>query len=311
MQSKTTAKDFFLYLGVLIGLYVSTISFLMLTFSIIDKVLPLANEYVGGFDSSIRSALAILIIFFVAFLYLSVLAYKDLKASPEKKEIWVRKWMIFFTLFVAGLTIAIDLAVLIYRFLGAEDLSVRFFLKVFFVLGTAITIFRFYFYELKREASEYKKIMKSVVILVTTIVFATIVYGIVLIGSPAMQRAKMLDDQRVNDLVSIQSQIVYTEWQSKGTVPATLDVLKNPINGYVVPTDPETGAGYGYKIITKNSFQLCADFKTTNNTPSTDIRMLKPVSMNGIDENWQHEATTTCFVRTIDPTLYKVTPSVK
>ncbi len=309
MQSKTTAKDFFLYLGILIGLYVSAISFLMLIFTIIDKTLPLANEYAGGFDGTIRSTIAALIIFFPAFLYVSKLVNNELKANPEKKDIWVRKWMIFFTLFVAGLTILIDLVTLIYRFLGAEDLSARFFLKVFFVLAVAITIFRSTLQDLRRNSFEPSMIVKIRAGIVSLVVLVTVIYGVVLIGSPAMQRAKNLDNQRVNDLVSIQSQIVYTEWQNRGMVPANLDALKDPINGYVVPTDPETNEAYGYTKLTKNSFQLCADFKTVNNTnTNTDVRMLKPSYTNGIDENWQHEATTTCFTRTIDPTLYKVAP---
>jgi len=181
-------------------------------------------------------------------------------------------------------------------------------LKVFFVLAVAVTIFRSTLHDLKRGSFEPSISVKIRASVVSFVVIAVVVYGVVLIGSPAMQRAKMLDDQRVNDLVSIQSQIVYTQWQNKGTVPTTLDALKDPINGYVVPTDPETNQAYGYTKLTKNSFQLCANFTTTNNTPNTETRMLKPAYLNGIDENWQHEATTTCFTRTIDPTLYKVTP---
>src|SRR5574344_2850381 len=120
MQSKTSAKDFFLYLAVFIGLYVSSISFLIATFQIINKLFPLKGEYIGGIDSSIRASLATLIIFFPAFIYVSYVTNKNLISNPEKKDIWIRRWMIFLTLFVAGLTIAVDLATLIYRFLGAE-----------------------------------------------------------------------------------------------------------------------------------------------------------------------------------------------
>ena len=132
-----------------------------------------------------------------------------------------------------------------------------------------------------------------------------------LIGSPASQRAKMMDEQRISDLANIQSQIVYLQWQNKGTVPASLDALKDPISNYMVPTDPETKANYEYKMISKNSFELCATFKTVASTTTSNI-IAAPVSypyQNGIDstnENWQHEATTTCFTRVIDEKLYPI-----
>jgi len=311
MQSKTTAKDFFLCLGIIIGLYVSAISFLILSFQIINKLFPLAGEYSGNFDASIRSSLAALIIFFPAFMYVLYVTNKDLKANPEKKDMWVRRWMIFLTLFITGLTIAIDLATLIYRFLGAEDLTTRFFLKVFFVLAVAITVFRSTLYDLKRETFEYVKSIKILITIVSVIVLISIIYGIVLIGTPASQRAKMMDDQRINDLSSIQNQIVYSQWQNKSEVPASLDALKDPISGYILPTDPETKESYGYTKFTKNSFELCATFKTVASTTVNSItgKMVSspyPYSTDMANENWQHEATTTCFTRVIDEKLYPI-----
>lgn len=315
MNQKTTAKDFFLYLGVIIGLYVSSVSFLMLMFQIIEKLFPLAGDY-GNIDYSIRSSLAALIIFFPAFIYVGLIANKDLKANPEKKDMWVRRWMIFLTLFITGLTIAIDLTFLVYRFLSAEDLTLRFFLKVFFVLAVAVTIFKFTFTDLKRTSFEIKNWMKISTGIVSVIIISAVVYGIVIIGSPASQRARQMDERRVNDLSNIQGQIVYTQWQSKGTVPTSLDDLKDQISGNIVPTDPETNASYGYKMISKNSFELCANFKTVATTTLNSITG-KPIPTtyrygpDSINENWQHQATTTCFTRVIDATLYPVNSTIK
>jgi len=317
MNSKTTAKDFFIYLGVIIGLYVSSVSFLMLVFQITDKLFPLAGEYAVNLDASIRSSLAALIIFFPAFIYVSYLANKDLKLSPKKKDIWIRRWMIFLTLFVAGLTIAIDLVTLVYRFLGAEDLTLRFFLKVFFVLAVAITIFKFVLKDLKRTSFEITKMMKIVVGIISTIILSTIVYGIVIIGSPNTQRAKMMDGQRINDLSSIQNQVVYSQWQNKGTVPASLDALKDPISGYILPTDPETKANYEYKMISKNSFELCATFKTEvstttiNSITGRSVSSPYPYGNDMVNENWQHDIGRTCFTRTIDEKLYPLNTTKK
>ena len=308
MQAKTTAKDFFLSLGIMIGLYVSAVSFLILAFQIINKVFPLTGEYLGNIDSSIRSALAALIIFFPTFIYITYLGNKDLKANPEKKDMWVRRWMIFLTLFVAGLTIAIDLTTLIYRFLGAEDLTTRFFLKVFFVFAVAITVFRSTLYDLKRETFENDRKMKIRGGVVTLVVLAMIVYGIALIGSPSSQRAKMMDEQRVNDLTNIQWQIVNIQWTNKGEIPVNLDALRDSISGYTLPTDPETKQSYEYTKLSKNSFELCATFKTEVSTSTTNSVTGKPISgpyiYGSVNENWQHGAERTCFTRVIDEKLY-------
>jgi len=307
--TKTTAKDFFLYLGIIIGLYVSTISFLTLIFQIINKTFLLAGDYTGGIDSMVRSSIAALIIFFPAFIYLSWLINKDLKNSPEKKDLWIRKWLIFLTLFLAGLAVAIDLVMLVYSFLGAEDLTARFFLKVFAVFAVTLTIFRYYLYDLRREPMIYSKTIRTSVCIISVIVIAGIIGGIVIIGSPSSQRAKQMDERRVNDLMNIQSQIVYQQWQNKGDIPENLSVLNDPISNWVLPKDPETNQSYEYKKISKNSFELCASFKTKSDV--VDQTKVPTYPANSINENWQHETGKVCFERTIDPILYPITPVVK
>ncbi len=305
MESKTTAKDFFLYLGIIIGLYVSSISFLVLVFQIINKTFPLSGEYLWGYEQAIRSSLSALIIFFPAFIYLTKLVNKDLKLNQAKKDIWVRRWMIFLTLFIAGLTIAIDLTTLIYRFLGAEDLTLRFFLKVFFVLAVAITIFKSTLYDLRRTTFDYDKKIKISTYAVSAVVIGAVVFGVMTIGSPAKQKAKQLDETRVNNLMNIQSQIVYTHWQNKGDIPEKLDELNNPIDSYTVPKDPKTGEEYEYKKISKNSFELCANFETENMLENTTRE--KVVNKGYfIDENWQHKSGRYCFTRVIDEQIYKI-----
>jgi hypothetical protein len=308
MQSKTTAKDFFLYFGVMIGLYVSSISFLVLLFQITNKVLPLAGEYMGGSDSGIRISISILFIFFLAFIYLSYLAMKDLKTNPDKKDMWIRKWMIFLTLFIAGLTIAIDLSTLIYRFLGAEDLTLRFFLKVFFVLAVVGFIFKSSLSDLRRISFEFTKKIKINYGIVSLLVLLGIVYGVIQNGSPITLRAKQMDERRISDLMTIQNQIVYSQWQNKGDVPANLEELNEPISGFVVPKDPETARSYEYKKVSTNSFELCATFKNESTDSSRSKSMvINPV--NTVNENWQHTAGRVCFNRTIDKNLYKVLPN--
>lgn len=304
---KTTAKDFFLYLGVLIGLYVSSISFIVLLFQIINKYFSLPGDRMYGLEGAIRSSLAALIIFFPAFIYITFVVNKDLKAFPEKKDIWVRRWLIFLTLFVSGLAIAVDLATLVYRFVGAEDLTTRFALKVVVVLAVAITIFRYCLSDLRRDPAIISPKTKISMYAVIIVVAAALIGGMITIGSPAKQRAVRLDGQRVSDLMSIQSQIVYTQWQSKGEVPASLDALKDPISSFMVPTDPETKQDYEYRKLSTNSFELCATFKTE----STDEQDINLAYKYGVEnENWKHGIGRFCFQRNIEESLYPVREGV-
>ena len=136
-----------------------------------------------------------------------------------------------------------------------------------------------------------------------------IIVGIVLIGSPFAERAKMMDEQRITDLSSIQSQIVYTQWENKGVVPDSLDALNNPISGFSVPVDPETGANYEYNKISSSSFELCANFKTAVSTTTVNTAHISapaPYASEALDENWQHGIGRVCFARTIDEKLYPV-----
>ncbi len=305
-KTKTTAKDFFLCLGIGIGLYTSTISFLVLAFQITDYLFPLSGEYLSV-DGMIRSSIAALVIFFPVFLYLLKLGNDDLAAHPEKKDIWVRRWMIYLTLFLAGLAMAIDLVTLVYRFLGAEDLTLRFFLKVALVFVTALVVFRSMLADLRRTAFAVTRWMKVETIITAVVLLAAVVGGVCIIGSPAAQHAKQLDATRVSDLASIQNQIVYTQWTNKGMVPETLDALKDPISGYTLPTDPETHAAYEYAKLSKNSFELCATFSTASDAVANGSTRAAYPNMPE-NENWQHPAGHACFTRTIDPTLYKVAP---
>ncbi len=142
---------------------------------------------------------------------------------------------------------------------------------------------------------------------IIVVVAASIVAGFFIIGSPQSERMRKFDQQRVENLTIIQSEVI-NYWIQKDFLPKSLDNLKNDITGFIPPRDPESNMPYNYRTVEKLSFELCADFKTSSqNTPTTVIQA-KPISTpysNGESQNWAHGATHTCFIRTIDPSLYK------
>jgi len=301
-KPKTTPKDFFLWLGGMVALYVSVISLITLFFQVINYSFPdpLQNVYYSDpYSGPLRFAIASLIVIFPLYLFLTRLLNNDLRRNPEKKELWVRRWLIYLTLFVAGITLVVDLIALINTFLEGE-ITTRFILKVIAIFGVVGFGFLYYLLDLKGRWEE--KARQSVLIgwIAGALVLASIVGGFLIIGSPASQRLYRFDDQKISELQNIQSQVV-NYWQLKKKLPLSLADLEDPLYGFSVPQDSQTNTPYVYRITDKLSFELCATFnKESRSSASTAIRPVYP-SGGIVDENWTHEAGEQCFIRTIDP----------
>ena len=93
MRIKMSPKDFFLYIGVMAALYVSSFSLLALLFEYIDVLFPdrLDVYYSGGFSGAIRFSIASLIIIFPTYLVLTRVLNNDVRKNPEKKNLGIKK----------------------------------------------------------------------------------------------------------------------------------------------------------------------------------------------------------------------------
>ncbi len=305
-RPRMSPKDFFLNLGVMVALYASTISLLNLLFEIINRVWPdaLQDYYysVGVYSASIRWSIAVLVVIFPIYLLISWYFGRDFSANPEKRNLPIRKWLTYLTLFLAGIAIIIDLITLINTFLGGE-ITTRFVLKVVAVLAVAGVIFGYYIYDLRKGGENGSRGIFAWI--AGGVVLATIIGGFVVIGSPTTARLMRFDEQRVQDLQNIQWQIT-NYWQQKGTLPVALSELNDSISGYVSPVDPDKKTQYIYERTGLRTFKLCADFSRASEERNGGIS--KPYGYEL--ENWKHGAGQTCFDRTIDPELYPVKPNM-
>lgn len=301
--SRSTPRDVFLYLLGLITLVGSAGSFGMLVYQYIDIMFPDILQY--GYTtpsanySLIRTALAALVVVFPVFFWVSRTLHKDVVSEPAKRDLRVRRWLLSFTVLVAGLVVIGDLITLIQSFLNG-DLTTAFILKVitiFFIAGSTL----FYYLSELRNRAYPRKAFQMVIV---GIVVLSLGYGFYLAGSPQNQRLVRFDDSKVSNLQTIQSYLVYNWWQQKGSLPANLDLLNDPISGFSVPVDPQSNQPYEYRLTGIRSFQLCATF----NKESLVTDTTKPVPAGYQYDNWQHGAGRVCFDRTIDPTLYPVNP---
>jgi len=156
-HKKSSPKDVFLHLLAIITLYVSAGSFVSLLFQYINIYFPdpLDQGYytLAGAYQAVRFAVASLIVMFPAYVITTRFLNQSYKTEPEKRNLRVRRWLVYFTLFAAGLIMLGDLVTLIYNFLNG-DLTTRFALKILTVLIVAWSVFWYYFRDLRQHQTE-------------------------------------------------------------------------------------------------------------------------------------------------------------
>lgn len=332
-SQKVTPKFFFLSLALVVSLITSVSAFLSLLFTTLDHALPdvLTASYQYGYASysfdQMRSSLAILIIMFPIFLAISYFWNRAVKNVLGHGNEVLKRWTVYLIVFLASLMVAIDLVTLVRYFVGGE-ITARFVWKVLSVLVAAKMVGVYYLAGLgvKIPLVPKKKHMFFGIVSTVLVVFA-IVYGFAVMGGPGAQRDLRLDQKRIEDLQSIQYQVI-NYWQQKEKLPLSLDEFKNPISSFMVPEDPEfeeagevtSGRRYSYRKISDKTFELCATFTApipkgwVENSggygimPAKDIAVSSMPYPGGMNDSWDHQVGPTCFERTIDPDIYPPYP---
>ncbi len=325
-EQKMTPKFFFISLGVLVALIATVTSLLNLIFATLEKHFPdaLNGVYQYGYNTysfeGMRTALATLIIIFPLFLVLSRAWTKLVESGLGRVDAIIKKWMLYLVIFLSSVVVAVDLVTLVRYFVSGE-ITTRFILKVLAVLVVALLAGYHYFKEI--ESEKMKKGLRLIsASIACVIVLVSIVTSFAVMGSPFTQRKLRLDERRMQDLQSIQYQVI-NFWQQKEKLPETLAELSNPISSYSVPVDPEfeKGVVYEYKKTGNLTFELCATFALPipkgwqeyskggggiMPIPATDYSTTEPAYPygGGANESWSHEAGRTCFTRTIDKDIY-------
>lgn len=303
-NNKSTPRDVFLQLLSIITLYISVISFIALIFQYVNTLLPDQLDFFSFTNSFniIRRSLASLIVAWPVYIFISWLIGKDYVNSPAKRDIKIRKWLLYLTLFVAAITIIIDLISLIFNFLGG-DLTLAFLLKVLTILIVTSAVFGYYIWDLKRTSASRSDKPRLLAWIVSALLLISLIGGFFIIGSPNKQRARRFDEQRVFNLQNIQSQII-NFYQQKERLPENLGELENDITGFRIPLDPETNEPYEYSATTELSYELCVTFNTSSSQGITSSVRPRPISKFDVNQqSWDHTTGRVCFSRDIDPDL--------
>jgi hypothetical protein len=304
MGNTNTPRDFFLHISAFVALYFVAIAATTLLFTLIDYRFPdvLQGYYGDPYSGPVRFAIASLIILAPIFVFLMRAIQNEARTAPERASLPIRKWLTYITLFLAGMTVVIDLIVLLNSFLGGA-LPTAFALKALTLLIIAGAGFGYFFLDLKGywNAHPAESTYASYGFLGSVI--ASIVLGFIVLGSPATQRDLRLDMERISSLSLIQSQAV-SYWQQNRTLPETIDQLDNPIYGITMPLDPVTREPYTYEKTGDTSFTICATFaRESAGTMSGEYYPEIPGLKNA--DVWEHSAGETCFEREIDTNLIK------
>jgi len=152
-----SAREAFMYMVLFGTLYTSAYNLGSLIFDFINRAFPDPASQIQGSEDylrqSIRWAVSSLIVAFPVFLYTSWLTGRAISLDPTKRASKVRRWLTYFTLFVAACALIGDVTTLIYNLLGGE-LTVRFVLKVITVAIIAGTGFVYYLRDLRLDEME-------------------------------------------------------------------------------------------------------------------------------------------------------------
>lgn len=307
MNTKITAKDFFLWAGAMAALYGGVIAFVSLIFDYINTAFPNpvrdSYYYYSSFGSNISYETASLIVLTPVFMVLMRMIRRDMANDPSRGETWIRRWAIMLTLFLASAAMIIDLIVALTTYLQGEEVTVAFLLKVLTVLLVGAAAFMHFYADMRGYWQREPKRAMLINYAVGVLVIATIVAGFFVIGTPQEIRRAKQDNMRVQDLQNIQWQVI-NYWQQKESLPENLEQLVDPLSGYVVPVDPKTDAAYVYSKTGDLAFRLCATFEMAGDQRTTEYLSARPYAAPSEQDIWEHTAGEQCFDRTIDPERY-------
>ncbi len=300
---ESSPYEVFLHLMMIAMIIVSVVSLITLVVQYINLLFPDELIWYGSAYDNIRLSSSILLVSFPVFVLTSWLINKDMKDKPQLSEMGVRKWLIYLALFIAALTIVIDLIQFVNSFYSGE-LTLPFFWKVLTVLLVSSVTFGYLKWDLGRERKP-SKLPRAFAFLSSGCLLAILAVGFVFAGSPQHQRMVRLDEERVQDLQSLEYEVI-EYWRLKEELPSELSDLERDGYYFELPLDPRSGESYQYQVLGDLKFELCADFDLT----SLENQALPDRYMGAAQ--FEHEAGVDCFEKEIDPDFYeKNVPEVK
>lgn len=298
-QQNNAAKFAFFYMLSLVSLAFTAISCGQVVFQIINKKFPdVVNPYLHQFDSgNLKFAIAAIIIAAPIYYFISWQISKNLYSGALAKDAGVRRWLTYFILFVASVTIIGWLIGVIFNYLDGE-LTVKFILKSVTAIIIAAIVFSYYLYDIRREEFVGKKdrVVQAYFYATAVLVLAALAVAFYYAPSPAETRNIRKDQEIINHFNQIDGAINgYLQQEKK--LPKTLEDLTVD-RRFLIESDikdPVSGEQFEYNIVReREQYKLCATFLTDN-------RNKNDIQYNYDGERWPHEAGRQCLLQRVYP----------
>jgi len=290
-----TARNFVLQLGSLATLYAVLSAAIVVVFGVINMAFPDAADAYWQYQnaqSGIRFGIAVLVVFFPAFIVLTRLSNKAEREEGEKLTTLTR-WLVYLSLFVGGGILLGDLVAVIMTYLNGE-ITTRFILKALTLFIFISGAFKYYVLLVRGYWMKHEKTSILFGAGSTALVILVIVFGFYVSDSPHEVREMRIDQEQVNDLQNI-SWAVYEYYEIEEVLPESVFEL---YNGKALPEARDGRAPYAYNVIDDTTFEVCATF--AKESRQDDFRP-SYISIDGMRtmNDWSHGEGEICFTRTV------------
>ena len=121
-------------------------------------------------------------------------------------------------------------------------------------------------------------------------VVVAVVGGLIVLGPPSEERARRLDERRVEDLRGI-TRAVDLYWTRHGRLPSSLGDLGSESGVSLSARDPGTAQAYELRVLDAATYKLCASFART----SADARDSAGRAQDVSEDFWSHGVGRRCF----------------
>ena len=121
-------------------------------------------------------------------------------------------------------------------------------------------------------------------------VVVAVVGGLIVLGPPSEERARRLDERRVEDLRGI-TRAVDLYWTRHGRLPSSIRDLSSESGVSVSARDPGTAQAYELRVLDAATYELCANFDRTSADPGESAGRTQDVS----EDFWSHGVGRRCF----------------
>ena len=297
MDSQNNAAKFaFFYMLSLVALIITAIASGTIIFQVINKnITDALNQFRGSFSpDALKFAISALIIAAPIFFMTMRQIQKSLFSGALPKDSGVRKWLTYFIIFVSSVVMLGWLIATINNFLDGE-LTLKFILKAMTAIGIAAAIFTFFYYDIRRAETAGAKDRTVSVYFYGSLIFVTgaFILALFFVESPTETRNRKFDLALLENFSQLDSAI--TEYyNTEDAMPENLDSLETRFN-YITDralTDPATGAAIEYRITGEKTYELCADFRTSNRGEELD-------RFYAYQDRWPHDAGYQCLGQTV------------